>query len=241
MTKQTSSREFTVCFWNILHDADRPSFIKTQSERLPDIIKLLEKLPEPKIIGLAEVEGTNRQFIVKRLGGQSDYFTVHNRVTNYIGTISQLKFSPSFIQLDKNCRAVVTKYADFTVVVVHLTFGVFIEKLHKQQIKTLLNNLDKTSPTIIMGDFNSIAWQQSRKLLIKSGFNSALSRSFLRRIPTAPSQHYRKMYPEPFKTLGLYGFTIDDIYINGLDVLNFGTLEGESDHLGVWAKLRLSH
>ncbi|MGH7233889.1 MAG: endonuclease/exonuclease/phosphatase family protein [Candidatus Saccharimonadales bacterium] len=234
--------ELSVCFWNILYDIEPASLIRPQSERLPYITKALDGLlPDKTFIGISESENRNGQLIAESLGYDTAYF-VENGIPNaHIGLMSRLKLAPRFIQLDGNRRAVFVKYGDITIVVIHLTFGVFVERLHRQQIRTLLKNLDTNSPVVIMGDFNSQAWQRSRKLLSDAGFKSALGRTFFRWVPTAPSRSYRHFYPEPFKTLGLLGFTIDDIYVKGIEVLDSGTFEGESDHLGVWAKLRAPH
>lgn len=231
--------ELTVCFWNILFDVYQPSLVKSQSDRLPDIIKELRRFPKNSIIGLAEVEGDNGQLIAEGLDSQTEYFVEYDRPNDYIGVVSQLKLSPRFIQIDEKCRVVVAKHGEVTIVIVHMTLAILGEALRKQQIRTLLSNLDTAGPMVIMGDFNSMAWQRSRKLLVKAGFRSALGRSIVKRLPTVPARKYRHMYPQPYKALGRYGFTLDDIYVREVQVSESGIFEGESDHLGVWAKLHL--
>jgi len=234
---KSGDHELTVCFWNILFDVYQPSLVASQAERLPAIVKSLQSFPKNTVIGLAEVEGDNGKAIAKSLGSQTQYFVEYDRPNDYIGTLSQLKLTPKAIQIDKNCRAVVVQYRGTTIAIVHITLTLFGEALRQRQIKTLLSKLDTAGPTVIMGDFNSMAWQRSRKLLVKAGFRSALSRSIVNRQPTVPSQKYRHMYPQPYKTLARFGFTFDDIYVKGVSVQDAGTFEGESDHLGVWAKL----
>lgn len=212
----------------------------SQENRLPHILKTLKKFSKDTIIGLAEVEGTrNGELIANRLGNQTKFFVEHHRPNDYIGVTSALKFKPRYIQIDKNCRAIVTEYGGVAVVTVHLTWTMFNEPQRKRQIRTLLSHLDASIPMIIMGDLNSLSWQGSRKLLKKAGFCSTLGRSLAKRLPTVPRSEYRHMYPQPHRTIGRFGLTVDDIYARGVEVLDSGTFEGESDHLGVWTKITL--
>jgi endonuclease/exonuclease/phosphatase family metal-dependent hydrolase len=233
------TREVTVAFWNILSDVNDPSLVKSQSERLPDIIKTLQKLPKRTIIGLAEVESKSSKLLARQLGSRSAYFVEHERQDNHIGVLSQEKLVAKFIKLDDKCRAVVVEYNDMTIAIVHLTLVLFNESSRKKQISTLLSHLDLTKPLIIMGDFNSMCWQGSRRLLLKAGFHPALRRTLTNRLPTAPTKKYSRILPQPLRTLAHRGFTLDDIYIKGLEAVDSGTFEGESDHRGVWARVGL--
>lgn len=232
--------ELTVCFWNILFDVNQPSRVKSQSGRLPDIIKTLQIFPNNTIMGLAEVEGTNNEVIARRLGSKVNYFVEHDRPDDHIGVLSDLSLSPKAIQIDENCQAVIVEHHGVIIVAVHMTLALFDESFRKKQIRTLLSKLDPAKPTVIMGDFNSLYWQASRKLIRAAGFSSALNRTAFKRLPTAPTQPYRHILQQPLKALGRRGFTLDDIYVKDLEVTGSGIFEGESDHRGVWATVRLA-
>jgi hypothetical protein len=215
--------ELTVCFWNILFDALKPSLVKAQHQRISDISKVLNKLPEKTLIGLAEVEGDNGKLLAQALGGHRDFWTEHHRPNDHIGVLSGLDYSAEAISIGERCNAVVARHQNITVVVVHLPFSVTNEARRHEQVETLLDMLDLEQPTIIMGDFNNELWQKSRRLLRSKGFKSAINNAPGKRTITAPASHYRYMYPQPFAFLARYGFSADDT--------------GESDHLGVWARV----
>lgn len=235
---QSPVDEFTVAFWNILFDINSPSLVKSQSERLPEITDALRGLPEDTIIGLAEVEGGNGQEIARQLQSRTRYFVAYDRPNDYIGVVSRLQLHPGLVDIDDKCRAVIAEYNGITIVVIHLTLAVFGESLRQKQVKTLLEKLNMSRPIVMMGDFNSMAWQKSRKLIKKAGFRSAFKRSIIKRMPTAPTPRYRHILPEPLKTLTRGGLSLDDIYVKDLEVLESGTFTGESDHRGVWARIR---
>jgi hypothetical protein len=237
--KQTSKEELSVAFWNILSDVHIPSLVKSQAERLPNIMETLQNLPEDTIIGLAEVEGSNGKLIAQKLNSRTDYFVEHDRNDDHIGILSRSKLSPTFISVDEKCKAIFVQYEGINIIIVHMTLVLHGDSFRQKQIETLLAQIDHSLPTIIMGDFNSMSWQKSRKLLRKAGFYSALGRSITKRVPTAPTPKYLHIFEQPLRTLVKRGLSLDDIYIKGVRALDSGTFEGESDHRGVWARLRL--
>lgn len=232
--------ELTVCFWNILFDDFQPSSVESQTDRLPEILNTLRQLPDDAIIGLSEVEGVkNGELLANQLGNQTGFFIEHDRPNDHIGVTSKQILNPQAIQIDDTCRAIAVEVSEITVVAVHMTWTFFNERMRRRQITSLLSQLDDSSPMVIMGDFNSMSWQSSRKLIEKAGFRSVLGRSLRRRLPTVPTREFLHMYPQPYRTLGRIGLTVDDVYIRGLDLLDSGVFKGQSDHLGVWATVKL--
>lgn len=240
MSHNASASTITVCFWNILSDVNTPSLVQSQSDRLVDIITLLKNLPERSIIGLAEVENTSTKQIGSYLDASTVTFRDNHRENSQIGIVSKLSLEPKFVPIGKGCRAAVVEYAGINIVFVHASLVLPGDKKRRAQIKDLIRQLDHNLPTVVMGDFNSMYWQGSRSLFKQAGFTSAFKRSMFRRHPTAPTRKYRKILPPLLRTLGRFGFTLDDAYVKGLEVIESRMFEGESDHKGLVVKVRLS-
>lgn len=242
MTNQPKN-EIGVTVWNILYDHGDFFGVGPQIKRTGSHVRTLRELPVPlDIVGLVEVEHSTEdghlgEYIAEHTVGGEGIWAEHSRPNEHIGLFGRSITQAKVHGLDGNRKMIVSNVSGIDVALVHLTFGLRGDKLRKRQTEQVIDVLANSDRTIIMGDFNSASWQKSRKLLEEAGFISVFSALGRRRPPTIVAPGYRKNLPLRYQIATRPGFSPDDIYVRGVNVLGAGVFDGDSDHRGVWARL----
>lgn len=237
MSKET----ITISFWNILFDVFRPEKIASQQERMPSILQTIAALPKSDIYGFTEIEGTDHVELLAQSVGAAGYHGMRaGRENCYIGAFAADDAAFDVIQIDENRYAIVAEVKDVRIVVLHLSFSISGETVRKLQLEQLLDWLGTDGkPVVLVGDFNSMSWQRSRRYLRRQGYSSVLKHyNDGKRVVTSPVDEFRMKWTQPYRTYGKIGFDADDIYVKGLTCVDSGTLTGSSDHKAIWATLK---
>jgi len=235
---------------NTFHD--RHLTIPQQHERLDAQIESLRGIERQvgrraviNIIGLQEVqvigERHNGKTIQKELGYRFGAWQPHSRVKHgeNIGVISSVEpdsFEP--LELDKNRYAMVLRYDEFCLVVVHQMFS--DKNRRRVQFEALFEYLDGEECAGVMGDFNEDPIQLGMRTKFgRLGMESAFVRDYKGHPVTLPAPGYGQYRPwrrrVGFTLLG-GGMRYDDIYVTeALKVNRTGTVDSASDHRFVWA------
>jgi hypothetical protein len=233
-----------IATWNILFDHRPGSPFTPQSERYESIAaKLLEMKDGLDVVCLSEVHAPWRisygQKISELVFGTPGFWVDHSREDEQIGFCGPSVESIEPIVLDEDKTAVITKVGGVSIAGAHLTYMLKGTHVRVRQINVLLDRLKNEEKAVIMGDFNALPWQKPRKLIEKAGYQSVFSLLGIPRKPTTPTADYMK-YLKPYERMLVgKGLPLDDIYIKGLEVESTGVLEADSDHLGIWAKIKI--
>lgn len=243
-----SDAKFTVATWNILLDRTHGDAIPPQSERLDSIIDTLASFDgNLDAVVLQEVEeseiGQHGDIVTEKLGYGPARWQRHSRKNEYIGMFGNAVSELEFCDLTYNKQAVIAKLGDVAVAGVHLKKPKKPLDIAERmaQTRTLLERLEDSRQAVIMGDFNSSPLQLPRRLLIHHGYQSVFSLTRQPRPATVPTERYRHaLSPMERRAVKLGGrlLAVDDIYVKNLEVLETGTLVGDSDHKLVYASLR---
>ena len=248
MTQEVSSGQFSVVSWNILFDKSRGDRVPSQQSRLNDIIATLDSFERPvDVMGLLEVEksadlGQHGEIIAEKLGYGAGSWQPHSRKREHIGMCGAAVEDVEFVDIGHNRLAAVTRLGDMAIAAVHLKRPPkYIRGGERtEEMGALLDYLGDVDQAVIMGDFNSLAAQRPRRMLARQSFKSVFTLTSGRRPQTIPTPDYEFMLsPKEQRWLKYVRplLSIDDIYVKNLDVLEAGTLVGESDHVLLHATL----
>ena len=247
-----SEDTFNVAAWNVLLDLTHGDKVMPQRDRLGNLAKRLITLEQDigflDAVNLSEAQeseiGHHGRLIASMLSYPEGYWVKHSRkkAGEHIGMFGDKVTNAQAIDLQHGKRAILTRVGGVAIVGAHLKF-----QLHgperSLQMATLLQHISQEDQAVVMGDFNSLPWQEPRKMLEAEGFTSVFELTNQRRLATVPSPEYRAM-PNPKRRLGILAgrmvgirMNVDDIYVRNLSVHAAGFFSGDSDHLGVWATL----
>lgn len=236
----------SVATWNILYDKQGFFNTEPQAARQDSITQTLGSVGvKLDITGLLEVEnnqesGHHGQNIARVLTATNGSWTTNIGAGEDIGLFGKEVGTISVFDLAGGRTMVVTHVGEIAVGLVHFTFDMTSDRLRRVQAKQALAHMEQYNEAILMGDFNSASWQRSRKIIETSGFQSVFQALGRRRPPTILTEKYRQRLSMKYRIATKYGFSPDDIYIKDLEVLDAGVFEGDSDHRGIWASLKVS-
>jgi len=235
LSRPTSRR---LAVWNILLDLRYP-----QAKRLESLAETLQEAGEFDMVGILEAQYQNGQHLARQLSGTEGVWYEHSRIkrSERIGVFGPDIHQIEPVELGYTKVAVVAKLGEVAVATVHLRrqptrFPPTPEQI--EQITALLDYLSSEERAVIMGDFNSLWFQKTRRLIEAAGYESAFHKIGKRREGTMPANgNFSEMYSWREKLmLALAGgaINLDDIYTKGVNVLGAGYFDGLSDHKGVW-------
>lgn len=236
--------EIGVATWNILYD-DGFFGAESQTNRLQNFLDTLSGLPvNLDVVGLQEVEAeSDTGHIGKRLAqsltASDGYWVPHSRPGESIGLLGSLVESELCEVHDNEAgrKFIKLKAGGIDFNVVHLAFALNGDKLRQLQAGNIIDTIKLGSKAVVMGDFNSLSRQRSRRIIENAGFVSVFEAMGKPRPATVLTEKYRKYLPFKFRMATKYGLMPDDMYVRGVEVLDAGVFEGDSDHRGIWARL----
>lgn len=226
--------------WNILLDARYP-----QAERLESLTETLQATGEFDMVGILEAQYQNGQYLARQLSGTEGVWYEHSRKKRgeRIGVFGPDIHDIEPVELGYSKVAVVARLGEVAVATVHLRrqptrFPPTPEQV--EQITALLDYLSSEEKAIIMGDFNSLWFQKTRRSIKAVGYESAFHQIGKRRKGTLQANdNFSEMYSRRERLmLALAGgaINLDDIYTKGVNVTGADYFDGVSDHKGVWVE-----
>lgn len=228
-------KEVRVIYWNILNDGWSHKH-KTQDERLKGIASLLNDHSQksPTIIFICEVEGgQTSNKISDMLGSKMEVLGSSAYPNDYMGFISnidnlnfkEIKHKEMKIKWPKTL-SVQASNEGVSINGIHSPRGIVSEARERiSMIRSVLSSIDKHTPSIIAGDFNSLPIQPNRLLLKIKGYK--LAKAAGPNNDSFPAQYYKgKNIPKWLPKL-----RIDATYYKGLTLTEHQSIETElSDH-----------
>mgnify|MGYP000863152947 FL=1 len=243
---------FTVVTWNILLDKTRTArgLIEPQSERLSSQAATLRDLNVPlDVVAIQEAHVTDQQHngqeLARLLGMQAGFWYEHNtskRTGEYIGMFGELVENAEVVELPYDKKLVITKIGDKAIGNLHLRReDKFIGPKRAEQMRAVMEALAPYEKAVVVGDDNSLFFQESRRILRDYEFTSAFSSL----MPTFPTPRYRDIFLRPNHTISnawvncLWnaGVRLDIISARNLRFGERSRFLGDSDHYGLYAEL----
>lgn len=248
----SSNGEITVATWNILTAWPTDKGVTPQPERVGSIIDALDaaQLSGQLALSLCEVDSDEHGMqngikIAKALNLSKYAGAAHHNANEGVLLATTADWTnPEVLVLDKEFSgraAVKATIGNVAVLGCHLSHEATKNRWRRKQVESA-HTAVADHHGIIMGDLNCLPFQQPRRLLADYGYTSAARTLGEGRPPkTFPTPDYR------WRTITLYqqplvgrGYSLDDIYFSpAMEMIDGGLLRGESDHYGLWAKLRL--
>lgn len=241
---ETPRDEIGVVGWNILYDNGNIWGAAPQANRLQSIVDTLSGLAVPlDVVGLVEVEdseefGHSGHQVARALSGMDGYWVANNRHSEYIGLFGAVT-EPAVRDIYDGRRMMITNAYGITFALLHTTFDPRGDIIRCRQVEQALSALEDQDRVVLLGDFNSLPVQKSRRLIHNAGFVSVFSALGRKRPSTVITEKYRKFLNPLQKLVTTWGMAPDDIYVRGVEVSAAGVFEGDSDHRGLWAMVRI--
>jgi hypothetical protein len=243
---KTASHELTIATWNILYDPNNyfPD-AKPQISRSKNISQKLKDLnPQPSLFGLLEVEDSSEfgnigDLITREVNNSSGYWVQHSRSWEMMGFFGDAFEAADTYEIADGRKILISQIDSIAIALIHFTYGIRGEDLRFYQMNQVLNILDRFQRVVLMGDFNSASWQKSRRLAKRCNYKSVFETLGRKRSATVVTQPYRKQLPLRYRIGSVMGFAPDDIYVKNVEVKDAGIFEGDSDHRGVWATIKI--
>jgi endonuclease/exonuclease/phosphatase family metal-dependent hydrolase len=143
------------------------------------------------------------------------------------------------VDLPSDKRAVVTRVGGVAIAMNHFR-NQHIGTDREHQARAIVDYLKHDDQAVIMGDFNAVPHEKARRIIRKAGFVSVF-KAMRQGLPnTFPTDPYWDIFvtkpPQPRYCRG--PVSLDDIYVRGAHVEAAGMFEGNSDHAGLWARIR---
>lgn len=236
-----NSEGLTVVTWNILLDRIHGQAVKPQAERIESQAKCLMEIGRNlDVVLLQEVEGRNGDVIAELTGNGPGVWARHSRKQEHIGVFGDLVEVADFYDLGHSKKAVATRVGELAVFGVHLVARPKRYFERADEVRRLCEVIDKEEEAVIAGDLNGPKWEAARRMLARRGFRSVFTELGVPRPGTFPAADYRDiMWNRKQRTLVPWMASIDDILVRGITAKDAGTIQGDSDHVGLWADLAL--
>ncbi len=236
------NEQITISSWNLLTTYDGNAANTThQTERIPAIVSSLQAI-QPDVSGVYEVMNENTESLARDL--QHLYSTTTPYCDSKYDMAIQLtsKIEPSVTAvidypMDQR-KAIAATIAGIMVIATHLSFSIPRFDWRVKQVRQLLEASKDEDRAVIMADFNCMPWQKPRKMLEAAGFTSVAKNMQPANPVTFPSPLYKPKLSFLHRLVSHRGLSIDDIYVKGLEIVDSGLIEGDSDHFGVWATVK---
>lgn len=236
-----NSDSLTVVTWNILLDRIHKEAVKPQAQRVESQAKhLMEIGRNLDVVLLQEVEGRNGDTIAELTGNGPGVWARHSRKNEHIGVFGGLVDTADFYDLGHNKKAVITRVGGLALFGVHLVARPkrYFERV--DEMRRLCETVDEEEEAVIAGDLNGPKWEAARRMLARRGFRSVFTELGMPRPGTFPTPDYRDiMWNRKQRALVPRMASIDDILVRGVTPKDAGTIQGDSDHVGLWADLAL--
>lgn len=215
--------------------------VAPQHERVEANARALRELDKRLgAVVLQETEGENGTAIASKAGFDTSYWRRHSRPDEHIGMFGEDVENVSFVRLGHGKTAAVTNIGDTKVVGLHLKRTDQLNSpIRVEQMDKVLDIVGSREKAVVMGDFNGLRIETSRRNLARAGFVSVFDQLGMRRPKTFPTSKYYGMHRLHEKIAMLRGLSLDDIYLRGVTPVDAGVFEGDSDHKGVWADVEL--
>ena len=240
MTEQIRAAKhdrLTVVTWNILLDRARGDLVRPQAQRIESHAKALMALGTSlDVVLLQEVEGKNGHRLAELTGNQAGLWSRHSRKNEHIGAFGERVESADFHDLGHGKKAIVTSVGELAVFGVHFLARPkrYFDRI--EEATRLCELVDEHDEAVIAGDLNGPRWEAARRMLARRGFRSVFQELDRPRPGTFPTKAYRDiMWNRKQRMLVPMMVNIDDMLVRGVSVEDAGVIEGDSDHLGIWA------
>lgn len=234
-----SSDGLTVVTWNILLDRIHGEAVKPQAERIESQAKCLMEIGRNlDVVLLQEVEGRNGEAIAELTGNDPGVWARHSRKNEHIGVFGGLVDTADFYDLGHNKKAVAVRVGGLALFGVHLVARPKRYFERADEMQRLCQVVDEEEEAVIAGDLNGPKWEAARRMLARRGFRSVFTELGMPRPGTFPTADYRDiMWNQKQRALVPWMANIDDILVRGIAAQDAGLIEGDSDHIGLWADL----
>lgn len=256
--EKQSPSTFNIVTWNILLDYTRTKagLIKPQEERVDSLVATLTELRqklggELDVVAIQEAHKSkkrhNGEYIAQALGYGIGQWFEHNkkpfeesktgRPDEYMGMFGARIDHAEPVELGDNRKAVMSHIGKAAVLNIHTRAGIWNQKLRVEQVKKALSVLAEYESAAFVGDTNNNIGGEVHKVIEAQGYVSSFAATNQDYPGTWPTDDYRSAM------LGTVGKHIvpqrkyDVIYTRGLTVYDAGSFIGDTDHVGLYAKV----
>lgn len=248
-----------VVTWNILIDMTRTKkgLMRSQSDRLPSLIETL-KIVRGKLGGELDAVAIqeahkkdgqhNGEELARALGYKAGQWVEHNqkpyptskrgRTGEYAGLFGAQIDDHSPIELGDNRRAIMSRIGEVSLVNIH-TRADKTGVLQNQQVGVALDHIAHNPLAMFVGDFNRHLSSRARQAIESEGFESVFTASGLPQPKTWPTPDYRRAMYGPIGRYIIPSVVFDDIYVRGLETELAFPFIGDTDHVGLAARVKL--
>lgn len=248
---------FNIVTWNILLDYTRTKagLVKRQDKRADSLIAKLNDLRDEigELDAVAIQEGHksdrwhNGEYIARALGYGIGQWFEHNkkpfvgsktgRPDEYMGMFGARIDHAEPVELGDNRKAVLSHIGKTAVLNIHTRAGILNENLQVEQVRVALGVLAGYKSAALVGDLNNQLGGKVHQAIEADGFESVFTSTHQVYPGTWPTEEYRRIM------LGAVGQHViptrsyDAIYTKGLYVHDAGSFTGDTDHVGLYAKV----